>query len=174
MIIKLIDLFVVFFKIGLVSFGGGYTFVPLIEHQAVENYQWITHDEFMKIIGVTEAVPGAISIKFATYIGYKKAGIPGVIATVAGSSIVPVLAIILLFNLLKSIEKLSFSESVIKGIKSASWGLIIGLGVKSLIKSNMDTGNIIIGFGASIAIIMFNVSPALIIIMAGILGLLFY
>jgi len=50
MILKLIDLFIAFFKVGLLLFGGGYTFISLIEHQSVEVYQWVTHDEFMKIL----------------------------------------------------------------------------------------------------------------------------
>ena len=168
------DLFIAFLKVTLLSFGGGYTFIPLIEHQAVDVYRWITHDEFMKILGVSETVPGAISIKFATYIGYKEAGILGVAATVIGSFIVPISGIIILFNLLKMIEKFPALHCIIKGIKSASWGLIIGVGVKMLVKSNMKIENIIIGAGAAIGIVVLNLSPAIIIIFAGVLGIIFY
>lgn len=174
MILKLTALFVVFFKIGLLSFGGGYTFIPLIEHQAVEAYKWITHDEFMKILGVSQAIPGAISIKFATYIGYKEAGLLGVAAAIIGSFIIPVLGIIILFNLLSIIEKFPAVHSILNGVKSATWGLIIGLGVKSLTKTNISVENIIIGISASIGIAIFNLSPALIITVAGVLGLLLY
>lgn len=174
MILKLIDLFIAFLKVGLLSFGGGYTFIPLIEHQSVEVYQWVTHDEFMKILGASETIPGAISIKFATYIGYKEAGLLGAAVSIIGSFIIPVLGIIILFNLLKKFEKSQALDSIFKGVKSATWGLIIGLGVKSLMKTNMNVENIIIGAGASIGIAIFNLSPALIIISAGLLGLLFY
>jgi len=128
----------------------------------------------MKILGATETIPGAISIKFATYIGYKEAGLLGVSAAIIGSFIVPVFGIIILFNLLKSFEKSPALDSIFKGVKSATWGLIIGLGVKSLMKTDMNIENIIIGAGASIGIAIFNLSPALIIISAGLLGLLFY
>lgn len=174
MLVKLVDLFIVFLKVGFMSFGGGYTFIPLIEHQVVDVYRWIAHDEFMKIFGATEAIPGAISIKLAAYIGYEEAGILGAAAAVIGNLIVPVLGIIILFNLLKSIEKFSAVNSIFKGIRSATWGLIIGLGVKSLFKTNINLENIIIGLSASIGIAIFDLSPALIIILAGILGLLFY
>lgn len=128
----------------------------------------------MKILGASETIPGAISIKFATYIGYKEAGLLGAAVSIIGSFIIPVLGIIILFNLLKTFEKSQALDSIFKGVKSATWGLIIGLGVKSLMKTDMNVGNIIIGTGASIGIAIFNLSPALIIISAGLLGLLFY
>lgn len=174
MIHKLINLFVAFFKVGLLSFGGGYTFVPLIEHQSVDIYRWVTHDEFMKIVGASETVPGAISVKYATYIGYKEAGLLGVAATVTGSFIVPVAGIIILFHFISMFEKSPSMERILKGIRSAAWGLIIGVGVKSMAKTNMNIENILIGLCASIGIAVFNLSPALIIIFAGILGFLFY
>lgn len=173
MVSKLMDLFEAFFKVGLLSFGGGYTFIPLIEHQSVDIYKWITHDEFMKIFGASETIPGAISIKFATYIGYKEAGLLGAAAAIAGSFIIPVSGIIVLFNLLKLIEKYPAVDSILKGVKSATWGLIIGLGVKSFTKTNISAENLIIGISASIGIAIFNLSPAIIIISAGVLGMLF-
>ncbi|MDV3427612.1 MAG: chromate transporter [Bacillota bacterium] len=173
-ILKLIDLFMGFLKVGFLSFGGGYTFIPLIEHQAVEVYKWVTHEEFMKILGAQETIPGAISVKFATYIGYKEAGLSGAAAAVIGSFIVPVSGIIILFNLLKIFEKFSSVNRILKGFRSATWGLIIGLGVKSLVKTDISMENIMIGVCASVGIAVFNLSPGLIMILAGILGLLFY
>lgn len=174
MIQTLINLFAAFLKVGLLSFGGGYTFVPLVEHQSVDVYRWVTHDEFIKIVGASETVPGAISIKYATYIGYKEAGLLGAAAAVIGSFIVPVTGIIILFHFLNAFEKSPSLDKVLKGVRSAAWGLIIGVGVKSMMKTDMHIENIIIGLGASIGIAVFNLSPALIIIFAGILGLLFY
>lgn len=174
MIIKLIDLFLAFLKVGLLSFGGGYTFIPLIEHESVEVYKWVTHDEFMKIIGASELIPGAISIKYATYIGYKVAGLLGIAATVAGSILVPVTGIIILFNVIKAFKNSFALNSMFTGLRSATWGLIIGLGVKSFAKTSMSYGSIIIGVGALIAIAKFNISPALIMISAALLGLVFY
>jgi chromate transporter len=170
----LIDLFVAFFKVGLLSFGGGYTLIPLIQHQVVEVNSWATQDEFLKVLGASQAIPGAISIKFATYIGYKEAGIPGVISTITGSFIVPIAAILILFNGLKYAETIPVAERFLKGIKSATWGLIIGFGVQSLMGTSMDFRNIAIGIGALIAIAGFDLSPAIVIIVAGALGIFLY
>lgn len=174
MIAKLTELFIAFFKVGLLSFGGGYTLIPLIQQQVVEVNKWATQDEFMKILGASQAIPGAISIKFATYIGYKEAGFLGVIATIIGSFIVPIATILILFNVLKIVETLPIADRVLKGIKSVTWGLIIGFGVQAMMATSMNFKNVVIGVGALIAIVAFNISPALIIIISGVIGFLVY
>lgn len=170
----LVDLFVAFFKVGLLSFGGGYTLIPLIQQQVVEVNNWATQDEFLKVLGASQAIPGAISIKFATYIGYKEAGIPGVIGAIAGSFIVPIVAILILFNGLRYAETIPVAERFLKGIKSATWGLIIGFGVQSYMGTSTDFRNIAIGIGALVAIAGFDISPAIVIIAAGVLGTFMY
>src|SRR3989338_6781411 len=85
----LFDLFFVFFKIGLFAVGGAYSFLPLIEKEVVENYRWLTKPEFLDVLGAIQIFPGAISIKYATYTGYKLAGIPGAIAANIGNFVAP-------------------------------------------------------------------------------------
>lgn len=171
MVSTLIDLFVAFFKVGLLSFGGGYTLIPLIQQQVVTVHNWATEEEFLMILGASQAIPGAISIKFATYIGYKEAGILGVLATIIGSFIVPVAAILILFNVLKIVETFPMAERVLNGIKSATWGLIIGFGIAAFNTTTVtDLRNIMIGIVSLIAVAVFDVSPALIIIVSGAAG----
>ena len=68
----LIELFLIFAKIGLFTFGGGYAMISLIENNCVEKKKWITHDEMMNITVIAESTPGPIAINCATYVGYKK------------------------------------------------------------------------------------------------------
>ena len=75
----LMELFLIFVKIGLFTFGGGYAMISLIENNCVEKKKWITHDEMMNITVIAESTPGPIAINCATYVGYKKAGIIGAI-----------------------------------------------------------------------------------------------
>ena len=69
-----LQLFLVFFKIGLFSFGGGYTVLSLIQKDVVERFQWITTGEFTEIVALSQVTPGPIAINSATYIGYKVTG----------------------------------------------------------------------------------------------------
>ena len=72
-------LFMAFLKIGLFAFGGAYSFLPLIQTEVVQNHHWLNESEFLEVAGITKLFPGAISIKFAIYTGYKVAGIPGAV-----------------------------------------------------------------------------------------------
>jgi len=60
----LLKLFLSFLKVGSFSFGGAYSLIPLIERETVKNHNWLTQDEFLKVLGGVEVLPGAISIKF--------------------------------------------------------------------------------------------------------------
>ena len=90
----LFELFLAFFRVGLFAIGGAYSFLPLIEKEVVERYQWLTKEEFLDILGITKIFPGAISVKYATYTGYKIAGVPGIIVTNLGNLIAPIVLVL--------------------------------------------------------------------------------
>ena len=79
---KILQLFFVFFKIGLVSFGGGYVILPMIEKEVIIAHQWLDKATFVDIIGIAAITPGPISLNTATFVGYKISGpFGGLIAT---------------------------------------------------------------------------------------------
>lgn len=91
---KLFNLFTVFFKIGLLSFGGGYSMLSLIEYELVTKRKWLSHDSLLDIFAIAESTPGAIAINLATFIGTKRAGVfGGLIATIG--VVLPSFAIII-------------------------------------------------------------------------------
>ena len=64
----------VFFKIGLFSFGGGYAILPLIQKEVVESHKWISVTQFTDIVAVSQVTPGPIAINSSTYVGYLVTG----------------------------------------------------------------------------------------------------
>jgi len=77
-----LELLITFSKIGLFCFGGGYGMIPIIEREIVA-HNWLTSQEFVNIISISEMTPGPIAINTATFVGYKIGGIPGgMLATV--------------------------------------------------------------------------------------------
>ena len=74
---KLLELFTIFFKLGLLTFGGGYAMIPQIKEIVVEKKKWLTEDEMLEILAIAESTPGPIAINMATYIGYRQKGILG-------------------------------------------------------------------------------------------------
>lgn len=79
----LLDLFLTFLKIGAFTFGGGYAMIPVISDICVVRKKWITDDEMMTVTIIAESTPGPMAINCATFVGDKKAGLPGsIISTI--------------------------------------------------------------------------------------------
>ena len=68
-----LELFWVFFKQGLLGFGGGYAMLSLMQHDVVESHAWIDHQQFADIVALSQMTPGPICINAATYVGYNAA-----------------------------------------------------------------------------------------------------
>ena len=168
---NLFNLFVSFFKVGLLSFGGAYSLLPIIETEVVRNNHWLSQDEFMRILGISEFIPGAISIKFATYTGYKTAGVLGVIVANIGNMIFPALIIIVAFYTISYFEKNAYFLKIFQGIKYAVIGMIIVIMFQYLFKGEFNYKSIIfLLLGAGLMI--FKINPAIIVLISGILALI--
>ena len=130
----LMELFFVFAKIGLFTFGGGYAMISLIEYNCVEKKNWITHDEMMNITVIAESTPGPIAINCATYVGYKKAGILGAIIATIGM-VLPSFAVIYLISVfLDNFLEIALIANAFKGIKIAVGFLIFDAAITMIRK----------------------------------------
>lgn len=110
-------LFATFFKIGAFTFGGGYAMVALLEHEFVEEKQWVTREEFLDMVAIAESTPGPMAVNSATYIGYKLEGVPGAAAStlaVCLPSFAVIYAISLFFD---QFLQLSVVSSAFRGIQ---------------------------------------------------------
>ena len=94
----ILELFYIFFKLGLFTFGGGYAMIPSIKEIVVEKKKWISEDEMLEILAIAESTPGPIAINMATYIGYLKGKVLGSIAATIGV-VLPSLIIIFIISL---------------------------------------------------------------------------
>ncbi|MCQ9206559.1 MAG: chromate transporter [Omnitrophica bacterium] len=168
----LVRLFLAFFRIGLFSIGGAYSFLPMIEREVVERYSWLAKEEFLDIMGFSRVFPGAISIKFATYTGYKIAGIPGVIVANFGNFFAPAAMIILLSAVYAKYKDLPRIKSAFGMLHLVVFALIIAVAFKLI---NVNHLIQLKGFlTVVIAFILFTytkVHPALIITAAALIGL---
>jgi len=95
---KALKLFLVFFKIGAFTFGGGYAMVPIIQSEVAEKRGWIKNEDILDILAISESTPGPIAINSATFVGYQVAGVFGSVMATLGV-VLPSLIIILLFHI---------------------------------------------------------------------------
>lgn len=80
----LIQLYLAFFRIGGLTFGGGLTMLPMLKYELVEKKNWVTEDDLLDYYAVGQCTPGIIAVNVATFVGYKKKGIPGAIFSTLG------------------------------------------------------------------------------------------
>ncbi len=167
----LVNLFLAFLRIGLFAIGGAYSFLPLIEREVVEKYNWLTKGEFLDVLGVVRIFPGAISVKYATYTGYKIAGVPGAIAANLGNLLVPALLIIYASVLYTKYKNLPSVKGAFAMVQLAVFAMIIAVAFRLI---NIHQ---LLQLRSLLAVILFfflfiftKIHPALIIITAAILG----
>lgn len=129
---KIKELFWTFLKIGAFTFGGGYAMVALLEHEFVEEKQWVSREEFLDMVAVAESTPGPMAVNSATYIGYKIDGAAGAVASTAAVCL-PSFGVIYLISLFFD-RFLSFSAvaSAFKGIQVCVIYLILSAGIKMM------------------------------------------
>lgn len=127
---ELWTLFWTFFKIGSMTFGGGYSMLPLLQKEIVEKYHWATEEELLDFFAVAQCTPGVIAVNTATFIGYrKKKSLGGVCATVG--VITPSLIIIMIIaSVLQQFASVEWVSHAFAGIRIAVVALIISAIVK--------------------------------------------
>lgn len=113
----LIELFLSFFKIGLLTFGGGYAMIPIIQREVVEKRKWLSGNDILDILAISESTPGPIAVNAATYVGYRVMGVLGsIVATLALA--IPSFAIIFAISLFyETFMTWSVINAAFKGLK---------------------------------------------------------
>ena len=129
---RALKLFLLFIKIGLFTFGGGYAMISLVENEFVTKRKTLTDDEFLDLISVAESTPGPIAINMATYVGYKECGFLGAVFATLGV-ITPSFIIIFVISLfLGNFLKNEIVLKAFKGVSCAVAVIILFAGIKLL------------------------------------------
>ena len=126
------QLFTVFFRVGLFTFGGGYAMISIIEDACVDRRGWITKEEMDDLIVVAESTPGPIAINCATFVGSRQAGLPGAIVATLGMILPSFLVIFAVSRFLDRFLEIRAVASAFKGIKLAVSILILDAGLRML------------------------------------------
>ncbi|UCG56747.1 MAG: chromate transporter [Phycisphaerales bacterium] len=167
----LLKLFIAFLKIGLFAFGGAYSFVPMIEREVVQNNQWLAKEEFLEILGIVKVFPGAISIKFATYTGYKVAGVPGAIVANFANILAPVLFIMAASLVYSKYKDVPFVRGSLEMIQYAVFAMIIAVGIQLVDKVGVfELKNLFVVLVAFALFALTKIHPAFIIVGAAVYG----
>ena len=167
---QLLQLFLSFFKIGCIAFGGGYAVAPLLQKEAVEHRNWMSDEELTDIIAIAQALPGIIFTNSATVIGYRVCGLAGALtATIAAVTPTFVLTIL--------VTAFFWEHTANPLIQKALKGILIGVAAlvlytiskmwKTAIKNSFD---ILLVLVATACLVLFKANAALVILLGAIAG----
>lgn len=168
---KIFNIFFTFFKIGAFTFGGGYAMIPLIQKEVAEKNKWITDEEILEIMAISESTPGPISVNVATFVGYKVAGFWGAFFGTFGLVLPSFMIIFFLASILKQVQNNEIVEYAFFGIRAGVLALIINSlckMYKQVSKNFVSYFIIIITFILSV---LFNVNAIVIIILSALFGI---
>lgn len=169
---NIINMFLTFFKIGSFTFGGGYAMIPLIEREVVNKKNWISKEEFVDIIVISQSFPGALAINTCTFIGYKLGGLLGAILGLLGVVLPSFIIILIIATIFMKFRNMYIVQLIFKGINAAV-PLLILVGVNSLSKVLTKTAtNIAIVIVTIILSVFLDINPIYIIILSAIYGLI--
>jgi chromate transporter len=177
----LLELFLTFFMIGFVSFGGGYAMIPLIQEEVVTRHGWMTLPEFTDVIAVAGMSPGPIATNSAIFVGFAEAGIPGAVAAALGMVLPSLLIIVALGAVFYKIQGHTAVKSAFYGLRAIITGLIVYAALTFAYSNGLITtlswhtvSLLIIYVGSLLALIRFKIHPIYVILGSGLIGMAFY
>lgn len=165
--------FLIFFRIGIFTIGGGYAMVPLIEAELVHKRKWISQNDFLDLMALAQTVPGIFAVNIAIFTGYKLKKFWGAFWMALGTilpSFFIILAIALFFH---QMEDNTTLENIFKGIRPAVVALIAVPTFKMAQSAHINKYTIWIPAASALLIWQLDFSPIYIIILSGLGGYLY-
>lgn len=163
------EIFVAFFIPGILGYGGGPSSIPLVQHEVVNRFGWLTMDEFANILALGNMLPGPIATKMAGYIGYEEGGLLGSLVAIGATVLPSLLAMMLLFKLIykhKDSPKVKRMTNMIRPVIAI---LLAGIALDFLLRTWGNSGGL---QAVGIAVVSFfllekiKVHPAFVILLA--------
>ena len=166
------DLFLTFAKVGVMTFGGGYAMLPILQREVVENKGWATEEELTDYFAIGQCTPGVIAANTATFIGQKNKGaLGGIIATLG--LVFPSLVIIsLLAGVITQFSHLAWVNHAFAGIRVCVCVLILNAVVKLFKKAVIDAPTMAVFLAVALGSSFTHLSPVVFVLAAAVLGIL--
>ena len=168
---ELLTLFGIFSKIGVMTFGGGYAMLPILQREIVDNRHWATEEELMDYFAIGQCTPGVIAVNTATFIGQKRKGIIGGIVATLGVVFPSLVIISLLAGVIEAFSHLAWVQHAFGGIRICVCVLIINAVVKLFKKAVFDVKTLIIFLIVVLGSTFTEISPVFFVLIAGVAGI---
>lgn len=167
-------LFITFAKVGVMTFGGGYAMLPILEREVVTNHNWTTGEQMLDYYAIGQCTPGVIAVNVATFIGHKTRGFLGALVATLGVIFPSLLIIMSLASVLQLFQDNVYVQKAFGGIRIAVCALIASTIIKLAKKTIKSIIAAIITIAAFCLELFLGVSPVIIVASAIVFGLIMY
>lgn len=165
-------LFWTFAKIGVMTFGGGYAMLPMLQREVVENLGWATEEEIMDYFAIGQCTPGIIAVNTATFVGQKQKGIAGGIVASLGIVFPSLVIISLLAGVIEAYSHIVWVQHAFGGVRVCVCVLILNAVVKLYKKAVVDRFTLVIFLLVAAGGYFTPVSPVIFVLAAAVAGIL--
>ncbi len=169
---ELFNLFIAFAKVGVLTFGGGYAMLPILQREIVEKNNWATDEELMDYYAIGQCTPGVIAVNTSTFIGQKNKGIIGGIVATLGMVTPSLIIITAIAAFISNFSDLAIVKNAFAGVRVCVCVLILNAVVKLWKSSVTDKATLIIFIGVFLGSVFTNLSPIVFVLITAIAGIL--
>lgn len=169
---ELATLFLLFARIGGLTFGGGYAMLPILQRELVDNRQWVTEEELADYYAIGQCTPGIIAVNTATFIGAKRKGIIGGIVATLGVVFPSMVIISIIAAFLQGFSDYPVVIHAFAGIRVCVCVLILNAVIKLWKKAVIDKWTLVIFLIVALGSIFTNLSPVIYVVAAAVAGIL--
>ena len=166
-----LDMFLTFAKVGVMTFGGGYAMLPILQREVVDNKKWATEEELMDYFAIGQCTPGVIAVNTATFIGQKNKGVLGGIIATLGVAFPSLIIISLLAGIIEAFSHITVVQHAFGGIRVCVCVLIVNAVLKLYKKAIVDIPTLIIFLIVILGSCFTNLSPVIFVILAAVAGI---
>ncbi len=165
------EMFWTFAKVGVMTFGGGYAMLPILQREVVENKGWATEEELIDYFAIGQCTPGIIAVNTATFIGQKHVGTVGGVITTLGVVFPSLVIISLLAGVIEAFSHLAVVQHAFGGVRICVCVLILNAVVKLYKKAVVDKLTLGIFLLVALGSYFTDLSPVLFVLVAAVLGI---
>ena len=167
----LVELFIVFFKLGAFTIGGGIAMLPLLQNTLINEKKWFTKEEFMDIVAVCQSLPGVVAINMATYVGYKKKGLIGSVVSTFGVTIPSFTMILIIARFITSLGDNGVLMGAMAGLRAAALGMVVVALIQLMPAAIKNKWAMLAAVVAFVLIAVLKVNTAYVILLFAMLGI---
>ena len=169
---NLFALFIAFARVGVMTFGGGYAMIPILEREIVDKHSWASSEELMDYYAVGQCTPGVIAVNTATFIGQKCAGTVGGVVATLGVVFPSLVIICVIAGILTNFAYIPAVKSAFAGIRVCVCVLIFNAVVKLWKSAVPDKGALCLCLGVFVLSVFLDISPVVYVVVCAAAGIL--